>query len=694
MDDLQKNIIREITNQYRKMGFLAKSNTRKEVPIFLSGGADSTLCALVAQSLGLKPVCVVFKRQGTESKDFDQALKTCDILGWKCHPVEVPDQDPKDVFLRLIREYGVNRKTELEVLYPFLFMLDKAKELGFEKIVCGFNPSPDSAAAERRNRKDPVEFWRWVVENNITSAASKKVVQVYKDAGIIVCCPLQGIEFKKTLVGLTYADLNKPYNKSVYKNCFPEIFNQLGMMKVRNASLQKHGKLENFFEPIIHDPEINFKGYKTTDVKKCLTHIVALHAKEIPQHSLSDRAHRLWVKGETRNYTDARKRIVYEKYFLKDVIKSSSRKLFTVVSTFAGGGGSSTGYRLAGGDVLAINEFVPEAVRTYSENFPDTFVDHNDIRTITRRNGKQGVLDWFDQFGVKEGELDILDGSPPCATFSKASAKRSNSRNEHEAKNKQYSELRQDRVGMLIHDYVYLANCIHPKICIIENVPEISGSTVFHDALKRLRGHNYLVQFKKLKAHHYGVPQRRERLIAIGVRGDICKKIGITDEDEILTLFPQGSSFHPTLQDAVGDLVMDDLERREISLIRQEIRRTSSYEIIRAIPKNPPRPSRLHEHHKGFKNFYFNTYRCAWGEPVPTVTQLGNQLGGRGAICHPDEDRTFTIRELKRLSSLPDDFKLTGTFNQRAERIGRMVPPRVTEAVASNLYDKVLKPIG
>ena len=247
---------------------------------------------------------------------------------------------------------------------------------------------------------------------------------------------------------------------------------------------------------------------------------------------------------------------------------------------------------------------------------------------------------------------------------------------------------------MLIHDYVYLANCIHPKICIIENVPEISGSTVFHDALKRLRGHNYLVQFKKLKAHHYGVPQRRERLIAIGVRGDICKKIGITDEDEILTLFPQGSSFHPTLQDAVGDLVMDDLERREISLIRQEIRRTSSYEIIRAIPKNPPRPSRLHEHHKGFKNFYFNTYRCAWGEPVPTVTQLGNQLGGRGAICHPDEDRTFTIRELKRLSSLPDDFKLTGTFNQRAERIGRMVPPRVTEAVASNLYDKVLKPIG
>ena len=144
------------------------------------------------------------------------------------------------------------------------------------------------------------------------------------------------------------------------------------------------------------------------------------------------------------------------------------------------------------------------------------------------------------------------------------------------------------------------------------------------------------------------------------------------------------------MQDAIGDLDLDEQDHREISLIRQEIRRTSSYEIIRTIPKNPPRPSRLHEHHKGFKHFYFNTYRTAWGEPAPTITQSGNQLGGRGGICHPEEDRTFNILELKTLSSLPDDFKLTGNFNQRAERIGRMVPPRVTEEVAKTLYEQVL----
>lgn len=377
-------------------------------------------------------------------------------------------------------------------------------------------------------------------------------------------------------------------------------------------------------------------------------------------------------------------------YTMDDVSRQSSKELFTVVSTFAGGGGSSTGYKLAGGKVLAANEFVPEAVETYKQNYPDTIVDSSDIRRITGSK-KEGVLSWFRAFGVEQGELDILDGSPPCATFSKATGKREEDREKHLAKGKKYSEVEQDRIGMLIHDYVYLANCILPKVCILENVPEIGSSTVFHDALRRLRGSGYFVEFKRLKAHHYGVPQRRERMFVIGVRKDICEKIGIKEEVEIKKLFPIGSSYAPSVSDALSTLELNERDKQEIALIRQSIRKTASYEIIRAIPKNPARPSRLHEHYKGFKNFYFNTYRCAWGEPAPTITQSGNQLGGRGGICHPEEDRTYTIRELKRLSALPDDFKLTGTFNQQAERIGRMVPPLMTTAIAESLFENVLK---
>ncbi len=64
-----------------------------------------------------------------------------------------------------------------------------------------------------------------------------------------------------------------------------------------------------------------------------------------------------------------------------------------------------------------------------------------------------------------------------------------------------------------------------------------------------------------------------------------CQVIGSGDEREVLTLFPKGSSFHPTVQGALIDLEVDEQYAREIRLIRQEIRGTSSYEIIRAIPK-------------------------------------------------------------------------------------------------------------
>ena len=101
----------------------------------------------------------------------------------------------------------------------------------------------------------------------------------------------------------------------------------------------------------------------------------------------------------------------YKPYNLKDVIDNSSKELFTVISTFAGGGGSSTGYRLAGGNILCVNEFVEQARITYKENYPDTIIMPDDIKQLT---GK----DFLETAGIQKGELDILDGSPPCSAFS------------------------------------------------------------------------------------------------------------------------------------------------------------------------------------------------------------------------------------------------------------------------------------
>ena len=103
----------------------------------------------------------------------------------------------------------------------------------------------------------------------------------------------------------------------------------------------------------------------------------------------------------------------YKPYNMVDVFEASAQKKFNVISTFAGGGGSSTGYRLAGGNILCVNEFVEEARNTYRENYPHTPIMPNDIKELSGQ-------DILDVAGIGVGELDILDGSPPCSAFSVA----------------------------------------------------------------------------------------------------------------------------------------------------------------------------------------------------------------------------------------------------------------------------------
>ena len=126
-------------------------------------------------------------------------------------------------------------------------------------------------------------------------------------------------------------------------------------------------------------------------------------------------------------------------------------------------------------------------------------------------------------------------------------------------------------------------------------------------------------------------------------------------------------------------------------MILDHVSKSRHYEILKAIPTDPERVDRLCYHNEKFNNYLFNVNRCAWYQPAPTITQLGNQLGGLGGIYHPEEHRSFTTKELIRLFSLPDDFKLTGTFNQRAERVARMVTPNVTKELSKSLYAKILK---
>jgi len=377
----------------------------------------------------------------------------------------------------------------------------------------------------------------------------------------------------------------------------------------------------------------------------------------------------------------------YKRYTLKDTLESEQRALFNVLSTFAGGGGSSTGYRLAGGKILAINEFVPEAQNTYRENYPNTLIIPGDIKKLT---GK----DFMINTGLKPGELDLLDGSPPCSAFSMAGSVSHGGGNTHAdafGKTKKYSDIKGvSNVEDLFFEFLRIADELKPKVIIGENVEGLTmgeAKEYFHKIQNTFEQIGYLVVADVLNASYFGVPQARKRCFFIGVREDVADKIGLNFMT-MYQLYPEKNKEQTTLGEAINDIVNEDQE--ELDYLLKAIGPDKAVgKTLMKMPKDPDKVLTGMDYHD--KGHHFNLKRCSLRKPSPTITAMGN-LAGVAGTCHPLEDRKFTIKELKRIMSLPEDFKLTGEHKQQSERIGRMVPPLMMKALAESVYNKVLKP--
>ena len=378
---------------------------------------------------------------------------------------------------------------------------------------------------------------------------------------------------------------------------------------------------------------------------------------------------------------------MYKRYTLQDTLDSEKRALFNVLSTFAGGGGSSTGYRLAGGKILAINEFVEEAQNTYRENYPNTTIVPGDIKKLT------GTY-LMEQAGVKVSELDILDGSPPCSAFSMAGSISHGGGNTHADafnKTKQYSDIKGvENVEDLFFEFLRVAKDIKPKVIIGENVEGLTmgeAKEYFHKIQNTFEEIGYLIVANVLDASYFGVPQSRKRCFFIGVREDVAEKVGINFMT-MYQLYPDKNDFRTTLGEAINDVVNDDKE--ELDYLFDKISPEKAVgKTLMKMPKDPDKVLTGMDYHD--KGHHFNLKRSSLRKPCPTITAMGN-LAGVAGTCHPLEDRKFTIKELKRIMSLPEDFKLTGKHKQQSERIGRMVPPLMMKALAESVYNKVLKP--
>jgi DNA (cytosine-5)-methyltransferase 1 len=316
---------------------------------------------------------------------------------------------------------------------------------------------------------------------------------------------------------------------------------------------------------------------------------------------------------------------------------------YKAASTFSGCGGSSLGYKMAGFTVVWANEFIPAAADTYRANHPETILSTADIRTI-------GPAEFFEETGLKEGELDLLDGSPPCASFSTAGR-----RSEGWGAAKKYSDTVQ-RVDDLFDEYVRLVRGIKPRIFVAENVSGLVKGVArgyFKKVFTALKESGYRVGGAVCSAEWLGVPQARERLILIGVRSDLM----------LDPVYPAPLPYRYTVEDAIGDLRGAEVE---------EAASIEGYAIGREY-------DRITQGQKSKK--YLSLVRAKFNEPCPTITQTAGITGAAGVV-HPTEKRKFSIAELRRLSGFPDDFILTGSYQQQYERIGRAVPPPMMEKIA------------
>ena len=390
----------------------------------------------------------------------------------------------------------------------------------------------------------------------------------------------------------------------------------------------------------------------------------------------------------------------YFRYTLDDLEKSANRKLFTYISFFSGGGGSSAGYKLAGGDCKFVNEFQQVAVDTYLANWPGTPHICGDIKNVT---GKQIM----EMTGIKEGELDILDASPPCPPFSMSGTKQKGW-----GKEKTAYGMKQKNIEDLTWEVIRIAGELKPKVIVCENV---KGLTMEYakEHLNRMvadfEKEGYTTTYKVLKGHEQGVPQKRERVFIVSIRNDVMDDIGMPFMC-INNIFPEPEKEFADIRDAIGDIQQNNENASQAYELVEAMKKGAKWKWLKRLPKNPdkvvsvgddvvgPWYDKVIAHRKKWgktvpdkKHSFYQSRRVPWHQASHTLSEQGLQTS-LAVHLHPEEDRVFTTKESARIMTLPDDYKLTGTLNQQLARIGLMVAPICMKYLADEIYKQVLEP--
>ncbi len=320
----------------------------------------------------------------------------------------------------------------------------------------------------------------------------------------------------------------------------------------------------------------------------------------------------------------------------------------TVFSTFACGGGSTMGYKLAGFNVIGANDIDPEMARVYQKNHHPKHYFLCPIGDLLKKEDLPEEL----------FNLDILDGSPPCSTFSMAG-----DRDKSWKTSRKFREGQADQVlSDLFFDFIALARKLKPKVVVAENVKGMllgNAKAYTKAVMKGFDEAGYDCQLFLLNSATMGVPQARERVFFIARRRD-------------LNFPPIKLSF---TQKAIP-----------FSRIMQRVE-TVGKPLSEAFAKwwrVAPRGKSLSFSHP--KGSFFNSVRLSQNSPLPTITATSG-----AKLCHPDQPNEISDTALILGGSFPIDYDFDGV--EPKYLIGMSVPPVMIAGVASQIYEQWLKKV-
>lgn len=324
------------------------------------------------------------------------------------------------------------------------------------------------------------------------------------------------------------------------------------------------------------------------------------------------------------------------------VQKDSSFSGITAIELFAGAGGCALGMEEAGLNTVEYVEFDKTACDTLRKNRPNWNVVCSDIHNVS-----------FKQY---KGKVDVVTGGFPCQAFSYAGKKLGF----------------EDTRGTLFHELARCIQEVEPKMFFAENVRGL----VSHDHGRTLQtildvftSLGYDVQYKILNAAYYGVGQKRERTIIIGIRKDLSDKIHFE--------YPKPEKRMTTLREALKDCPPSEGETYS------ERKR----EVLDLVPPGGcwvDLPEDIAKAYMG-KSYYSGggrrgmARRISWDEPSLTLTCSPSQK--QTERCHPDETRPFTVREYARIQSFPDDWEFCGGIGDQYKQIGNALPVELARRI-------------